>query len=171
MRGILGTVFLRVRMTEATQGNAGNGAHRRRAQTSTARSRAHRARKKLEREAALQKAETERVAESLAGVAGDVASAENAVADAVPGPTEPPGRVKAGPKRGRLLRMHLPARRWNARPPRCMRLEKRNVRRVQRKRQRSNALQAALQMLQTPLRLKTPFPLPLPLMFLAFLPF
>ena len=87
-------------MAETFQGNAGNGADQpRRARSSTERSRAHRARKKLEREAALQKAnaereaalkaEAERVAETVAAVAGGVASVENAVADVAPRPTEP----------------------------------------------------------------------------------
>jgi hypothetical protein len=79
-------------MTETVEGNAGNGADQpRRARSSTERSRAHRAKKKLEREAAL-KAEAERVAEPVGGVAeavaGDVASTENAVADAALGPAE-----------------------------------------------------------------------------------
>ena len=53
-------------MTETVEGNAGNGADQpRRARSSTERSRAHRARKKLEREAALQ-AEAERVAGAVA---------------------------------------------------------------------------------------------------------
>jgi hypothetical protein len=72
-------------LTETTQGNESNGTEQpRRARSSTERSRAHRAKKKLEREAAL-KAEAERVAEAVAGVPGD---AENAVADAGPGPAE-----------------------------------------------------------------------------------
>src|SRR5882672_10918201 len=76
-------------MTETTQGNAGNGADQpRRARSSTERSRAHRARKKLEREAAL-KAEAERVAGAVADVPDDVASVENAVADTDPAPAEP----------------------------------------------------------------------------------
>src|SRR6267143_2201465 len=75
-------------MVETTEGNGAD--QPRRARSTTERSRAHRARKKAEREAALQKAdaereaalkaEAERVAEAVAGVAGDVASAENAVA-------------------------------------------------------------------------------------------
>jgi hypothetical protein len=83
-------------MTEATQGNDGNGADQpRRARSSTERSRAHRARKKREREAALQKAEAERVVEAPAtetaaagDVAGDVASSRNTVAGAAPGSAE-----------------------------------------------------------------------------------
>jgi hypothetical protein len=86
-------------MTETVEGNAGNGADQpRRARSSTERSRAHRARKKLEREGASQKAdaereaalkaETERVAEAVAAVAAAVAP-ENAVAGAAPRPTEP----------------------------------------------------------------------------------
>ncbi len=84
-------------MVETTEGNGAD--QPRRARSSTERSRAHRARKKLEREAALQKAnveceaalkaEAERVAEAVGGVAGDVASTENAVASAAPRPTEP----------------------------------------------------------------------------------
>jgi hypothetical protein len=79
-------------MTETTEGNAGNGAEQPRARSSTERSRAHRARKKLEREAALQKAEAEREATLKAEaerVAEPVASVENAVASAAPRPTEP----------------------------------------------------------------------------------
>src|SRR5467141_1438569 len=72
-------------MTETIGGNQSNGTEQpRRARSSTERSRAHRAKKKLERESAL-KAEAERVAEAVAGVPGD---AENAVADAGPGPAE-----------------------------------------------------------------------------------
>jgi hypothetical protein len=92
---------------ETTQGNGGNGTEQprgngadkqgRRAQSSTERSRKHRAAKKAkeaalkaerEREAALQKAEAERVAEAVADVADVAASTENAVADAAPGPAE-----------------------------------------------------------------------------------
>jgi hypothetical protein len=76
-------------MTETIGGNESNGTEQpRRARSSTERSRAHRAKKKLERDAAL-KAEAERVAEAVAGVPGDVASTENAVASAAPRPTEP----------------------------------------------------------------------------------
>jgi hypothetical protein len=77
-------------LAETFQGNAGNDTDQpRRARSSTERSRAHRARKKLEREAALHEAEAERVAEAVAGVACAVASVENAVAGAAPRPTEP----------------------------------------------------------------------------------
>jgi hypothetical protein len=83
-------------LAETTQGNEGNGTEQpHRARSSTERSRAHRARKKLEREAALQKAEAERVAEAPAtetaaagDVAGDVASSRNTVAGAAPGSAE-----------------------------------------------------------------------------------
>jgi hypothetical protein len=94
-------------LVETVEGNAGNGADQpRRALSSTERSRAHRARKKREREAALQvereaayqKAETAECEvgaccatenATMEGVAEVVASAENAVADAAPGPAEP----------------------------------------------------------------------------------
>jgi hypothetical protein len=93
-------------MVETTEGNAGNGADQpRRARSSTERSRAHRAKKKLEREAALQKANAERqaalqaeaarVAEAVAGVADAVASTENTVAGAAPGPAEPKAEREA----------------------------------------------------------------------------
>jgi hypothetical protein len=50
-------------MTETTEGNEGNATEQpRRARSSTERSRGHRAKKKLEREAALQKADAEREA-------------------------------------------------------------------------------------------------------------
>jgi hypothetical protein len=90
-------------LTETTQGNEGNGADQPRARSSTERSRAHRAKKKLEREAALQAErdaalqKAERVAEAVAGVAGDVASVEDAVAGAAPRPTEPKVEREAAP--------------------------------------------------------------------------
>jgi hypothetical protein len=133
-------------MVETTEGNGAD--QPRRARSSTERSRAHRARKKLEREAALQ-AEAERVAGAVADVPDNVASVENAVADTDPAPAEQKAERQAGA-------LH------EAGP---------NVRPVQRKRQRSNALQAALQTLQTSLRLRTPFPLSPLLMLPAFLPF
>ncbi len=75
-------------MTETIGGNESNGTEQpRRARSSTERSRAHRAKKKLEREAAL-KAEAERVAEAVAGVAEPVAPSRNTVAGAAPGPAE-----------------------------------------------------------------------------------
>jgi hypothetical protein len=82
-------------MVETTEGNGAD--QPRRARSSTERSRAHRARKKLEREAALQaeaereaalKAEAERVAAAVAGVAEPVAPSRNTVAPAAPGPAE-----------------------------------------------------------------------------------
>src|SRR5260370_499621 len=73
-------------MVETTEGNGAD--QPRRARSSTERSRAHRARKKLEREAAL-KAEAERVA-------GAVADVENAVADTDPAPAEQKAEREAG---------------------------------------------------------------------------
>src|SRR5258708_3101538 len=80
-------------MVETTEGNGAD--QPRRARSSTERSRAHRARKKLEREAAL-KAEAGGVGGAVADVADDVASVENAVADTDPAPAEQKAEREAG---------------------------------------------------------------------------
>jgi hypothetical protein len=118
-------------LAETFQGNEGNGADQpRRARSSTERSRAHRARKKLEREAALQ-AERE--------------AALKAEAERVQGPLQ----VFPTPLHPSRTPLRMPlldplSRRRNVRLPRCLRRKRRNARPVQRKRQRSNALQATL---------------------------